>query len=123
MGKHSVSVSIRVRPCGVGKAVCDGRDSSGHQGSDSSTIAVCEGKGLAVEGRGGGGGGEGGGREGMMGGGSQQWFRYAQGVVLGSDQGEAYNAIAADLVERLWEGFSCTLVAYGQTGSGKTFTM
>ena len=117
MGKHSVSVAIRVRPCGAGKAISD---DSGQQARESSTMAVAEGKGLAVEGKGGGGGGEGGAGRG---GSHQQWFQYAQTVVLGSDQGEAYDSIAADLVERLWEGFSCTLVAYGQTGSGKTFTM
>ena len=44
-------------------------------------------------------------------------------IVGGSDQQDAYDAIAAPLVDRLLEGYSCTLMAYGQTGSGKTHTI
>lgn len=45
------------------------------------------------------------------------------GIVVGSDQAEVYDAIAAPLVDRLLEGYSCALMAYGQTGSGKTHTI
>ena len=44
-------------------------------------------------------------------------------IVVGSDQTTAYDAIAAPLVEKLLEGYSCSLLAYGQTGSGKTHTI
>ena len=39
------------------------------------------------------------------------------------DQAAAFDAIAAPLLERLHQGYSCTLIAYGQTGSGKTHTI
>jgi hypothetical protein len=44
-------------------------------------------------------------------------------IVGGSDQHNAYAAVAEPLVDRLLEGYSCTLMAYGQTGSGKTHTI
>ena len=44
-------------------------------------------------------------------------------IVVGSEQAEAYDAIAAPLVDQLLEGYSCTIMAYGQTGSGKTHTI
>ena len=44
-------------------------------------------------------------------------------VVTGSDQSVAYEAIAAPLLQKLREGYSCTLLAYGQTGSGKTHSV
>ena len=44
-------------------------------------------------------------------------------IIGGSDQQKAYAAIAAPLVDRLLEGYSCTLMAYGQTGSGKTHSI
>eukprot|EP00966_Prymnesium_polylepis_P270416 6246937-Prymnesium_polylepis.1 len=44
-------------------------------------------------------------------------------IVVGSDQAQAYEHIAAPLVDRLLEGYSCSLMAYGQTGSGKTHTI
>ena len=50
-------------------------------------------------------------------------FAFPSTVVFGSDQAAAQAALAAPLLARLLEGFSCTLLAYGQTGSGKTHTM
>ena len=44
-------------------------------------------------------------------------------ITGGSDQMEVYDAVAGPLVDRLMEGYSCTLMAYGQTGSGKTHTI
>ena len=44
-------------------------------------------------------------------------------ITGGSDQMEAYDAVAGPLVDRVMEGYSCTLMAYGQTGSGKTHTI
>ena len=46
-----------------------------------------------------------------------------ESVITGSDQAEAFAAIASPLLARLRDGYSCTLLAYGQTGSGKTHTM
>ena len=48
---------------------------------------------------------------------------FASSVVAGRDQALAFDALAAPLLSRLLEGYSCTLLAYGQTGSGKTHTM
>ena len=53
----------------------------------------------------------------------QKVFRSVENVVVGSDQEQAYTAIAAPLLARMRAGYSCTLLAYGQTGSGKTHTM
>eukprot|EP00930_Biecheleria_cincta_P085678 TRINITY_DN75052_c0_g1_i1.p1 TRINITY_DN75052_c0_g1~~TRINITY_DN75052_c0_g1_i1.p1 ORF type:complete len:547 (-),score=85.42 TRINITY_DN75052_c0_g1_i1:580-2220(-) len=53
----------------------------------------------------------------------QKVFEAVENVVIGSDQEEAYRAIASPLLARLRDGYSCTLLAYGQTGSGKTHTM
>lgn len=50
-------------------------------------------------------------------------FESFENVVVGSEQEQAYQAIAAPLLARLRDGYSCTLLAYGQTGSGKTHTM
>ena len=44
-------------------------------------------------------------------------------ITGGSDQMEAYDAVAGPLVDRVMQGYSCTLMAYGQTGSGKTHTI
>ena len=44
-------------------------------------------------------------------------------ITGGSDQLDAYDAVAGPLVDRLMQGYSCTLMAYGQTGSGKTHTI
>ena len=44
-------------------------------------------------------------------------------IVVGYDQAQAYEHIAAPLIGRLLEGYSCSLLAYGQTGSGKTHTI
>jgi len=44
-------------------------------------------------------------------------------ITDGSDQMDAYEAVARPLVDRLMQGYSCTLMAYGQTGSGKTHTI
>ena len=48
---------------------------------------------------------------------------YASDIVTGSDQRACFDAVAARLLRKLTDGFSCTLLAYGQTGSGKTHTM
>ena len=53
----------------------------------------------------------------------QKVFAAVDSVVTGSDQVEAFGAIASPLLARLRDGYSCTLLAYGQTGSGKTHTM
>ena len=50
-------------------------------------------------------------------------FTYPDVVVRGSSQCVAFDALAAPLLARLRDGYSCTLLAYGQTGSGKTHTM
>lgn len=36
---------------------------------------------------------------------------------------EVYETIALPMVDKLFEGFNCTIFAYGMTGSGKTYTM
>ena len=41
-------------------------------------------------------------------------FRFPSAVVTGSDQGTAFDAIGGELVDRLLEGYSCSLLAYGQ---------
>jgi hypothetical protein len=51
-------------------------------------------------------------------GGTPTSFHFPSRVVTGSDQVEAFEALASDLLEKLVEGYSCTLLAYGQTGSG-----
>mmetsp|Transcript_19487 Transcript_19487/g.22417 ORF Transcript_19487/g.22417 Transcript_19487/m.22417 type:complete len:547 (-) Transcript_19487:176-1816(-) len=50
-------------------------------------------------------------------------FDRINAVVTGSDQKIAFDAIASPLLDKLRDGYSCTLLAYGQTGSGKTHTM
>ena len=50
-------------------------------------------------------------------------FSYPRAIVCGSDQTVAYDALARNLLQRLEQGYSVTLLAYGQTGSGKTHTM
>ena len=45
-------------------------------------------------------------------------FHFPNSIVTGSDQEVAFDLLASDLMERLCEGYSCTLLAYGQTGSG-----
>ena len=50
-------------------------------------------------------------------------FSYPKAIVCGSDQTVAYDALAKNLLQRLEQGYSVTLLAYGQTGSGKTHTM
>ncbi|KAK3282307.1 hypothetical protein CYMTET_9950 [Cymbomonas tetramitiformis] len=54
---------------------------------------------------------------------SGESFGYPSHVVMGSDQRVAYEALASKLIDRVRDGFNCTLMAYGQTGSGKTHTM
>ena len=53
----------------------------------------------------------------------QAGFGYPSHVVKGSDQALAFEALASNLIERVRDGYNCTLMAYGQTGSGKTHTM
>ncbi|KAH3902340.1 Kip2p SCDLUD_002160 [Saccharomycodes ludwigii] len=36
---------------------------------------------------------------------------------------DIYNCIGAPMINRLFQGFNCTMFAYGCTGSGKTYTM
>ena len=43
-------------------------------------------------------------------------FTFPSKVIVGSDQGEAHAALVSPLLQRLLEGYSCTLLA----GSGKT---
>lgn len=100
--KHHVTVAVRVRPRGALPAA-----GGGDAGEGEPAVAVSAGDGALV----------------VRNPQGAQSFRYAQRVVLGSDQTESFDAIAAELVARLWDGYSCTLVAYGQTGSGKTYTM
>ncbi|CAG7709471.1 unnamed protein product [Allacma fusca] len=40
-----------------------------------------------------------------------------------SKQLEVYKAVVAPLLEKVIQGYNCTVFAYGQTGTGKTFTM
>ncbi len=47
-------------------------------------------------------------------------FAFAKNVVFGSSQVDSFRSLAGDLVDKLANGYSCTLIAYGQTGSGKT---
>lgn len=49
--------------------------------------------------------------------------RYPSHVICGSEQESSFGVLGTPLLERLREGFNCTLLAYGQTGSGKTYTM
>ena len=53
----------------------------------------------------------------------QPYDGFLASVVQGSDQGAAFHAIAAPMLDQLQRGYSCTLMAYGQTGSGKTHTI
>jgi len=92
--KHSVTVSVRVRPAGT----------PGSSGAPSTVYGVHTGGEVRL----------------MVSGSPAQ----APGdVIEGSDQEQAWRVLAAPLIERLGEGYSCCLVAYGQTGSGKTHTM
>ncbi len=50
-------------------------------------------------------------------------FGYAAHALGGSDQRGAFRTLALPMVQRLRDGYDCTLMAYGQTGSGKTYTM
>ncbi len=50
-------------------------------------------------------------------------FSYPQTIVQGSDQTAAFTSLAVPILDKLNNGYSCTLLAYGQTGSGKTYTM
>ena len=34
-----------------------------------------------------------------------------------------YETMALPMIDKLFEGFNCTIFAYGMTGSGKTYTM
>ncbi|OZC06259.1 kinesin motor domain protein [Onchocerca flexuosa] len=40
-----------------------------------------------------------------------------------TSQETIYDACAAPLLEKIFDGYNCTILAYGQTGSGKTYTM
>ncbi|VDK68622.1 unnamed protein product [Litomosoides sigmodontis] len=40
-----------------------------------------------------------------------------------TSQEAIYDACAAPLLEKVFNGYNCTILAYGQTGSGKTYTM
>jgi kinesin family protein 5 len=50
-------------------------------------------------------------------------FKYADGIIEGSDQGASFEKICDNLLNKFASGFSTTIMAYGQTGSGKTFTL
>ena len=36
---------------------------------------------------------------------------------------DVYKQVVAPLLEKVIQGYNCTVFAYGQTGTGKTFTM
>merc|ERR1711957_1074711 len=55
--------------------------------------------------------------------GTNQNFAYMCDIITGSDQVYAFDKLCGDLLNKLDQGYSCTLLAYGQTGSGKTHTM
>ncbi|KAL4003536.1 Kinesin motor domain family protein [Acanthocheilonema viteae] len=40
-----------------------------------------------------------------------------------TSQEAIYDVCAAPLLEKIFDGYNCTILAYGQTGSGKTYTM
>ena len=40
-----------------------------------------------------------------------------------ADQADVYDALVAEPMEALFEGYNSTILAYGQTGSGKTYSM
>lgn len=40
-----------------------------------------------------------------------------------ADQETVYQAMVKPLVDRVKQGYNCTVFAYGQTGTGKTYTM
>jgi len=44
-------------------------------------------------------------------------------VLHNATQEEVYHSCAADLVNRVLEGYNATVMAFGQTGAGKTYTM
>lgn len=39
------------------------------------------------------------------------------------NQLEMYDTLVKPLVQKVFEGFHCTVMAHGQTGSGKSYTM
>ncbi|GAB0094524.1 Kinesin-like protein [Sergentomyia squamirostris] len=41
----------------------------------------------------------------------------------GSSQETVYGELVAPLIDKMLQGFHCTVLAYGQSGNGKTFTM
>ncbi len=55
--------------------------------------------------------------------GSRTYGGFLSSIVTGSDQRTAFHSVAAPLLDKLRQGYSCTLIAYGQTGSGKTHTI
>ena len=50
-------------------------------------------------------------------------FEFGRVFDAGATQAEVYDATAARLVERVFEGRNATVMAYGQTGSGKTHSV
>lgn len=40
-----------------------------------------------------------------------------------ADQETLYKTLVKPLVEKVKDGYNCTVFAYGQTGTGKTYTM
>ena len=49
--------------------------------------------------------------------------RSQQAEVYGFVSGKRGTGDGVEAIERVMQGFNCTVFAYGQTGSGKTFTM
>ena len=45
------------------------------------------------------------------------------GVFNGYKQNEVYKLVALPLVEKVVDGYTCSLLVYGPEGSGKTFTL
>ncbi|KAL3277393.1 hypothetical protein HHI36_012742 [Cryptolaemus montrouzieri] len=53
----------------------------------------------------------------------QQTYNFDKIFTEESSQEDIYNGSVKPLVQRVKEGYNCTIFAYGQTGTGKTYTM
>jgi kinesin family member 21 len=43
-------------------------------------------------------------------------------ILSGTDQKEVFDMVQP-ILDKVWAGYSATVMAYGQTGAGKTYTM
>lgn len=50
-------------------------------------------------------------------------FAFDQVFRDNATQSTVYNETVKPLINKVIDGFNCTVLAYGQTGTGKTFTM